>query len=202
MNYYFIILGFSFLLIGYFITRVIFDLLLRGFMPFIPSRPWVVEQLLDELELPKKDAVCLAFSTGRSGFFHALEKRYPKNRLLANEHAKFPFMLAKLQAIVRSTKIKFFYQRVHRVNVKEVDFIYCHLDPEYLRGMGKKFKFECKPDTIIVSTGFNISDLEPFKIISLEDRKSKFDWLSKNQKLFQLKSKKYKKENKAFFYRI
>lgn len=177
-------------------------MLLRGFMPFIPSRPWVVEQLLDELELPKEDAICIAFSTGRSGFFHALERRYPKIKLFANEHAKFPFVLAKLQAMVRSTGIKIFYERVHRVNVKDADFIYCHLDPEYLRGMGKKFKFECKPDTIIVSTGFSISDLEPFKIVPIKDRRGKFDWLSKNQKLFQLKSKKYKKENKAFFYRI
>ena len=202
MNYYLTMFGTIFLIIGYFLTKIIFDLLLRGFTPFIPSRPWVVQELLNELDLPKEDAVCLAFSTGRSGFLHALEKEYPKIKLLANEHAMFPFLVSKLQALTRSTRIKIFHERIHRVNVKAVDFIYCHLNPEDLRGMGKKFKFECKPNTIIVSTGFNIPDLEPFKIIPLEDKKGKYNWLSKNQKLFQLKSKKYKKENKAFFYRI
>jgi hypothetical protein len=202
MNYYYTGIGTVLLIIGYFLTKLIFDLLLRGFAPFIPSRPWVVQELLAELELPKEDAVCLAFSTGRSGFFHALEKKYPRINLLAYEHAKFPFFVAKIQAIIRSTRIKIFYEKIHRVNVKAVDFIYCHLDPDDLRGLGKKFKFECRPDTIIVSTGFNIPDLEPFKIVPLEDQKGKYAWLSKNQKLFQLKSKKYKKENKAFFYRI
>jgi hypothetical protein len=202
MNYYLISIGAVFLAIGYFLTKIIFDILLRGFAPLIPSRPWVVQELLAELELPKENAVCLAFSTGRSGFFYALEKKYPGIKLLANEHAKFPYLVSKLQTIIRPTKIKIIHERIHRVNVKEADFIYCHLDPEDLRGMGKKFKFECRPDTIIISTGFNIPDLEPFKIVPLEDRKGKYDWLSRNQKLFQLKSKKYKKENKAFFYRV
>ena len=41
--------------VSYFITIIIFDLLLRGFAPFLPSRPWVVEKLLGEIDIKKKN---------------------------------------------------------------------------------------------------------------------------------------------------
>jgi hypothetical protein len=91
---------------------------------------------------------------------------------------------------------------VYRVDVKDFDLIYCHLNPDELRDLGSKFKFECRPGTIIISTGFNIPYLNPSKVVPLEDRKGRLDFLSKNQKLFQSKAKKYKKEKKAYFYEI
>lgn len=198
----YIIPGAIIITIVYFTTRFLFDILLRGFLPFISSRPWVVEQIINEFKLTEGRQNCIAFSTGRSGLFHALEHKYPQAKLTAIEHSLFPFLVSWAQTIIRQTSIKVKYEKIHRVNVKEADIIYCHLYPDDLRGMGKKFKFECQPDTIIISTGFNITDLSLNKAISLEDRRGKLDWLSKNQKLFQRKSKKFKKENKAFFYKI
>ncbi len=197
-----IIPGAIIITIVYFTARFLFDILLRGFLPFIPSRPWVVEQIINEFELPEGKQNCIAFSTGRSGFFHALERKYPQAKLTAIEPNLFPFLVSWAQTLVRETKINVVRKEVHRVNVRDADFIYCHLYPDDLRGMGKKFKFECRPDTIIISTGFNIMNLSLDKGIPLEDRRGKLDWLSKNQKLFQRKSKKFKKENKAFFYKI
>jgi len=198
----YIIPGAIIITIVYFTTRFLFDLLLRGFLPFIPSRPWVVEQIINEFELAEGKQNCIAFSTGRSGFFHALERKYPQAKLTAIEPNLFPFLVSWAQTLVRETKINVVRKEVHRVNVKDTDFVYCHLYPDELRGMGKKLKFECRPDTIIISTGFNIMNLNLDKAIPLEDRRGKLDWLSKNQKLFQRKSKKFKKESKAFFYKI
>lgn len=188
---------------SYFVVVFIFDLLLRGFHPFIPSRPWVVEQLMAEIELRENRALnILAFSSGRSGFFYSLEKKYPKAKLVAYEHSFFPFLVAKVQSFIRQTDIKVKKSMVHRVDVSDVDFIYCHLNPDQMRDLGKKFKFECRQGTKIVSTGFNIPFLEPAKIIELPDKVGRFNFLSKNQKLFQSKSKKFKKEDKAYFYEI
>ncbi|MCK5211308.1 hypothetical protein KAJ89_01275 [Candidatus Parcubacteria bacterium] len=198
----YIIPGVIVIVIVYFTARFLFDILLRGFLPFIPSRPWVVEQIINEFDLPVGKQNCIAFSTGRSGFFHALERKYPQAKLTAIEPNLFPFLVSWVQTLVRETKINVVREEVFRVNVRDADFVYCHLYPNDLRGMGKKFKFECRPDTIIVSTGFNIMNLNLDKAIPLEDRRGKLDWLSKNQKLFQRKSKKFKKENKAFFYKI
>lgn len=188
--------------IVYLITILIFDILLRGFTPFMPSRPWVVEQLMSDLHIRQAKPKFLAFGSGRSGFFHALEKKYPEASLIGIQINLFPYLVAKIQLFLRSTKIKARRQEIHHVDVSDVDFIYCHLYPNNMEGLGSKLKFECKAGTQIISTGFNIPFLDPTKIIDLPDRKGRLDWLSKNQKLFQRKSKKFKKEKKAYFYEI
>lgn len=200
VNY--IIPGIFFIIISYFIIIFIFDLLLRGFVPFIPSRPWVVDHLLEEIKLNQENPKLLALSTGRSGFFHALEKKYPKAILVGVETSLFPYLIGRAQLLIRRSKITVKYSEIYRFDVSDKDFIYSHLYPDDMEGLGRKLKFECKPGTIIVSTGFNIPHLIPSKIVELPDRKAKFDFFSKNQKLFQRKSKKYKKEKKAYFYEI
>ena len=188
---------------GYFILVFVFDLLLRGFYPFIPSRPWVVEQLMTEIKLREnKEIKILAFSSGRSGFFHSLGVKYPKAELFGYEHSLFPFLVARVQGFIRRTKITVKKSLIHRVEVSNVDFIYCHLNPDQMRDLGKKLKFECRQGTKIVSTGFNIPFLEPVKIIELPDKVGRFNFLSRNQNLFQSKRKKFKKEKKAYFYEI
>ena len=186
----------------YFLTRFSFALLLRGFVPMLPSRPWVVEEIMSELELKNDTPVIVAFSSGRSGLIHALEKKYPQAVLTGVEPHFFSYVVARVQTYLRFTRIKVIRQPVHRVDVKQADLVYSHLYPDDMRGLGKKLKFECRPDTIVVSTGFNIPDLAPAKIVDLPDRRGRLDWLSKNQKLFQRKSKKFKKEKKAFYYVI
>lgn len=186
----------------YFITIVVFDLLLRGFAPFLPSRPWVVEALLREITIKKENPKFVAFSTGRSGFFHALEKKYPNAELVAVEPSFFPFIISKAQGFIRRTKMKVVYQEIHRVYVKDADLIYSHLNPDGIRQVDSKFKFECKPGALVISTGFNMPALKAKKEVSLEDRKGRLDFLSKNQKLFQRSGQKFKKEKKAYFYEI
>jgi hypothetical protein len=201
---YLIYLLYGLILVGiiYLITTFLFDLLLRGFIPLIASRPWVIEQILSEIDIPQKHPVLLAFSTGRSGVFHGLEEKYPEAELIGIESTLFPYLVSKVQTLIRKTRIKIIRQPINHVDIKKADFIYCHLDPDELRFLSAKFKFECRPGTQIVSTGFNIPYLNPKKIIDLPDRKGKLDWLSKNQKLFHSKQKKYLKENKAYLYLI
>ncbi len=186
----------------YFITVFIFDLLLRGFAPFIPSRPWVIDEIMSELELGNKNKKFIALSTGRSGFMYALEKKYPEAEIIGIEPSFFPFLVSKLQVFLRHTNIKVYFKKIRYVDVRNADFVYSHLYPDKMEGLGPKLKFECKTGAKVVSTGFNIAHLKSYKIVELTDRKGRLDFLSKNQKLFQRRSKKYKKEKKAFFYEI
>ena len=199
---YYILYGAPVLIGGYFLVIFIFDILLRGFVPFITSRPWVVEQIMEELSIPQKNPNMIALSSGRSGVFRTLEKKYPGGEMTGVETDLFPYLVSKIQAALRRTRIKVIKSEIHRVDVRQADLIYSHLYPDKLPGLGAKLKFECRPGTQIISTGFNIPHLEPKKVVDLPDRKGRLDWLSKNQNLFQRKSRKYKKEKKAYFYEI
>ena len=168
----------------------------------MPSRRWVVKQIMGELDIAQKNPKFIALSSGRSGFFRALELKYKNAEFLGVEPYFFSFLVAKAQKIIRRSSMKIIHEEIYHVNYYDADFIYCHLYPDQMDALGPKLKFECKSGTQIVSTGFNIMYLKPKKIVELPDHKGRLDWLSKNQKLFQLKNKKHKKEKKAYFYEI
>jgi hypothetical protein len=190
-------------ILGYAGSSFLFALLFRGFHPFIKSRPWVVEQILSEMRpLKQEEPVIYAFSSGRSGFVPALQAKYPSAKFVGFETDFYPYMVAKTQAFIRRTGLEIHMMPIHRVDVKRANLIYSHLYPEKMEGLGNKLRFECRSGTKVVSTGFHIPFLDPLKIISFIDRKSRWDILAKNQNIFQSKRKKSKKENKAFFYEI
>lgn len=190
------------MMVVFFLTSFFFDLLLRGFHPFIPSRPWVVAQIMAELKLPPHISKIYGFSSGRSGFLRALEKKYPNAELVGFETKFFPFLVARVQLMLRRTRIKVRWSKIHHIDVRGVDFIYCHLYPDDMKDLGRKLKFEARRGTQIVSTGFHIPHLPFYKEVDLPDQKGRLDFLSKNQNFFQSKHTKHRKQKKAYFYEI
>jgi hypothetical protein len=199
---YFGILVVLFIIVVNLITRFLFELLLRGFVPFLPSRPWVVNQILNELVIRRERPVCIALSCGRSGFFYALKKRQPEAVLIGIQPKLFQYVVAKIQIWIRRRDIKIIHEPIRRANVKDADFIYCHLYPDAMEGLGEKLKFECRTGTQIVSTGFNIPHLEPTKVIDLFDEEGRYNFLLKNRSISQPSRKKWRKEKRAYFYEI
>ncbi|MDA3840491.1 MAG: hypothetical protein PF572_05340 [Patescibacteria group bacterium] len=195
----------GFAVVIYYISIVVFDFVLRGFVPFIASRPWVVNQVNDHLKklkinnLPKFKA--LSLGSGRSGFFASLEERYPEAGLEGHEKGFLYFSLSWLQAFLRRSHIKVRRSRhFHRVTVSDADLIYCYAPSlETIKELGDKFKFECKPGTIILSNGFVVPFLEVKDIIELSDSKGRYSYLSKNRFLLK-KNKRANKENKVYVY--
>ena len=202
-----LVVGVTIISSGYILVKLFFDILLRGFAPIISSRPWVVEVTLNNLKL-KKYSLVYGLGSGRSGFLHEFKKMYPQTEVIAIEHDRFPYLVAKVQIIVRwlffhSAKIKVIRAPIYKIEISQADFVYCHLYPDHMAGLGKKLRFEVRPGTPIVSNGFLIPDLEPKKIVTLPERKGRLAWLSRDKGLlFKSKRKKSKKENKVFFYEI
>ncbi len=186
----------------YFVTIFIFSVLLRGFAPFISSRPWVIKQILDEIEL-KSNSIIYSFGSGKSGFLYAIGKKYPDSILIGVEWLILPFISSKIQVFLRKEKIKVLFKRnLREVDIKRANLIYCYLDVDILKDLAKKFKFECRSGTKIISNGFVIPGLEPIKVLELTEKKGRFGFLLKNRRLWLPKRKRSKKENKVYFYEI
>lgn len=196
-----------FLAVLYYAVILIFDFILRGFVPFITSRPWVVEQLNKHLEKLKinnyPNFKAISLGSGRSGFFASLEKKYPNAVFEGYEKGILLYVLSKIQAIVRMTKIKVKRNsHFHRIDVRNADLIYCYVSSsKALRELGDKFKFECRPGTIIFSNGFVIPFLEAKETIELSEANGRYSFLSKNRFLLK-KNKRANKENRVYLYII
>lgn len=194
-----------FVLVSAFITKQLFNFLLRGFAPFIPSRPWVVDQLMQEVvKLPlRKGFNMVSIGSGRSGLSHGIEKAYPDARIVGIEDTWLSFLLSKLQVYLQRTDIIVKMNKdPYFVHVSDKDLIYLKLDVDDLREIDRKLRFECKTGTVIISNGFVIPNFIPFRIVKLDDRKGRFAFLGRDRELFPRKRKKHKKENKFYFYEI
>ncbi len=191
--------------ISAFFTKQIFNFLLRGFAPFIPSRPWVVDQLMQEVvKLPlKKQFNMVSIGSGRSGLSHGIEKAYPDARIVGVEDSVLSYFLSKLQVFVQGSNIMVKMNKdSYNVNVSDKDLVYLKLDIDDLREIDRKLKFECKTGVIIISNGFVIPGFTPIRVVKLDDRKGRFSFLGRNREFFTKKRKKHKKENKFYFYEI
>jgi hypothetical protein len=201
-----ILIGITAFSTGYLLVLLTFDVLLRGFAPFIPSRPWVIDKILNNLKLKHYQRL-YAFGAGRSGFLYEFQNLFPETEIVGIEYMRFPYLVAKTQLFLRrilmlKTNIRVIYSKIRDVDISGAEIIYSHLYPEHMEGLGQKLKFECQPGTIIISNGFIIPGLETNKMVTLDERKGRFAWLSKNRELFKSRRKKSVKENKVYFYEI
>jgi len=202
-----IIKGILFLIFTYFFTRIIFDIILRGFTPLISSRPWVIKKIIEEIgefKLDSKPVIYIyALSCGKSGFLNGIGKKYPQAKLIGVEYSLLPYIVAKIQVFLKRSKIKVLYKKdLYKFDISNADLIYCYLNIKILRNLPKKFKFECKQGTIIISNGIVIPNFKIKKSIELINKKRRFVFFSKHKKIWSSKMKEEKRVNKVYFYKI
>lgn len=194
----------SFWVVSFVVIKLIFGLIFRGFAPFASSRPWVVEQVINEIKglHMSTSPTVISLGSGRSGMISAIQKIYPSGNYTGVELDIWSFINSKVQVFLQNKKIQVLKQDLDRVDVSQADLIYCYLDVLTLRGLERKFKFECHPGAIIVSNGFVIPNLIPLKEAKIIKRKERFSFLPKGGAMWSSKAKKSKKEDKLFFYVI
>jgi hypothetical protein len=187
------------------LIKFVFDVLLRGFAPFIISRPWAVKSLVEETLKEKihENPVIYSLSCGKSGYLSAIGEVFPAAELIGVEHDIMPYYLEKIQLFFKRSRIKtFFHKHLYNLDVSRADLIYCYLDVEILRDLPKKLKFECKPGTIIISNGYPIPGLFEKRMVEIESQERRMGFLSKRKKMFKSKSKEGNRANLFYVYEI
>jgi hypothetical protein len=191
--------------IFYLLIKLLFDLLLRGFAPIISSRPWVIEGLIEELKkekIPEKPTI-YSLSCGKSGFLYFVGREYPGATLVGVEQSFKLYLVAKLQSIVRFLGINVIYEKkLHRLNFKDADIIYCYLSATDIRELPNKFKFECKQGTIIISVGIPIPGIPEKRTVSISGQSGRFFFLSTKIQSENSKPKDAKRAHYIYFYQI
>lgn len=202
MNTYYLVLGGAVgLFLLYAITKLLFDFLLRGFAPFISSRPWAVSCLIEELdkEKIKFNPVIYSLSCGKSGFLYEIGKHLPGATLIGVETNKLAYILERAQLFLRRTRIKAIFEpRIYKIDVGDADLIYCYLDIDELRDLPKKLKFECKQGTVIISNGFPIPMMQERRVVEISDQQRKFNFFNRKK----AKASENKRSNSVYFYQI
>lgn len=188
----------------YLFIKLLFDLLLRGFAPLVSSRPWVIEGLIEELKKEdiKEKPTIYSLSCGKSGFLYFVGREYPGAALVGVEQGLKPYLVAKIQSAIRRLGIKVIHQpKLHRLDFRDADIIYCYLSVTEIRDLPNKFRFECKPGTIIISVGMPIPGIPEKRTISISGQAGRFFFLSTKIDN-ESKLKDSKRAHYIYFYEI
>ncbi len=146
-----------------------FNIIFRGFAPFISTKGKVIVKILDEIDYNNGNTNVYELGCGKAGFLRALEEKKPEWKYIGVENSSLPWLIAKIQTSLNHSKIKILKKNLFHVNLADADLIYCYLNIEMMKKLEKKFKQECKSGTRIISYSFTMPNLEPEKIVKMEN---------------------------------
>ncbi len=147
-----------------FVTTQMYNVVFRGFAPFISTKFSAILAILKELNLSGKETV-YELGAGKAGFLRAVEQKFKNEKLVGVEYSWWPYVLAKMQIVITGSKIQMIRKNIFKISLKEADVIYCFLIPETMKRLKEKFKKECRPGTLVVSYRFSIAGLDPERVI-------------------------------------
>ncbi|MEI8361286.1 MAG: hypothetical protein WCG01_04105 [bacterium] len=171
-KYYLIALGLATL---YLFTKIAKIYLFSGFAPFVNMRRSQAQAVIGELFKEKmvEDPVVYSLGSGQFGFLSVLQENMPKARLVGVENNLRLYIIEKLQLLSKFSPIQLKAQkRIYSLKFDDIDLIYCDLSLEDLTELPLKFKYECRPGTIILSMGTPIPNLEEKRGFDLPPVKS------------------------------
>jgi hypothetical protein len=137
--------------------------LFHGFAPFINIRKSQAQAIISELSKEKlvSDPLIFSLGSGSAGFLAVAANNLPAAKLQGFQSRIGLYLIEKIQLLTRFSKIALkFTRRIYQVRLNEADLIYCDLSIDDLAQLPRKFKYECRPGTIVLSIGNPIPNLE------------------------------------------
>ena len=92
-----------------------------------------------------------------------------KIKAIGFEFSPLVWILAKMKNFInRGRNVKVYYRNYNNHDYRDADIIFMFLLPKRVKTLTDKLKKECRKNTIIISAGFKIEDMEPYDIIERE----------------------------------
>lgn len=173
-----------------------------GFAPFFPSHPEKVELILKNVRIDN-DKTIYSLGHGRSGFLRAVEKKYPKAKLIGVEDDLGHCLIARLQAFLQHSRIEIRHSDYYRADISDANIVYCYLDIPVLRNLYKKLRVESRAGAVIISSGFVVPYFRHPKILKTEKTKHWFDFIAgKHEKVLTEKQKEHRPDQNVYIYEV
>ena len=143
-----------------------YNMIFRGYAPFLATKSVALRRLLSELRI-KKDAKVYELGAGRAGFLRMLRKQYSEARLTGVEYSFFPWLIGKLQSALTNSRIELLRKNIFKADLKNADLVYCYLNVGTMNKLEEKFGHELREGVQVVSYQFPLPSKEPEKVIDL-----------------------------------
>ncbi|OIO07521.1 hypothetical protein COX68_01265 [Candidatus Falkowbacteria bacterium CG_4_10_14_0_2_um_filter_41_15] len=140
------------------------NIVFRGFAPFVKANQEVIDIIIDNIK-PTKGQVIYELGAGTANFLRGLEAKYPEAKLIGIENSFYPYLLAKAKLRKLQSRIDLRRENLYKTDLHGASFIYCYLIPTMMPKLSEKIQKECRPGTIVISYIFSIPNLPIHKTI-------------------------------------
>lgn len=168
---WFLLLGsIVFLAVLVFLAEEFFNLLFRGYAPFISTKNKVLDEAVKQfqaLNLPA-GAKIYELGCGQAGFLRRLEKSAKsKYTLIGVEILAAVYLLAKAQLAMVGSKIKLRHKNFLKMSLTSGDCFYCYLGESLTARLSLKLQKEARPGSYLISNQFHLPGYEPIKEVQI-----------------------------------
>jgi len=153
--------------------EMFFNIIFRGFAPFISSKSEVVKKVLDSVDLVQINKI-YELGSGRAGFLKAARTKFSNVNLIGIENSFWPYFISCIQSACQGLRIEFKKKNLFKIDVGEADLIYCYLNQKMMNKLAKKFRAECRAGATIVSYKFSLPNWTAEKILEANGEKIYF----------------------------
>lgn len=162
------------LFLAWFVFFVVqaYNIVFRGYAPFVATKSKVIKRIVEELNITD-DTVVYELGAGQAGFLRAVRKAHPKVKLVGYEYSFLPLFIAQIQNWLTGSKLILKKKNIMNVRLDKADIIYCYLNTDTMAKLESKFKIECQPGTRIVSYMFPLPNETAEKVLKWDNKPDK-----------------------------
>jgi len=146
-----------------------FNIIFKGYAPFISTDHETIKKIIAELEIPAKPII-YELGCGRARFLKIAERNFPQAKLIGIENLATLYLINKIRLVLVRSRVNLLRSDFFKINLQDADLIYCYLNNATMQSLGEKFKQECRPGMQIVSRSFPIPQFSAEKVIRIKNK--------------------------------
>lgn len=127
-------------------------------------------EALSEILIGYESPHFLDLGCGLGGTLRHLAPRHPGGRLHGVESAPLPFLISRLR-LARWDNAHVRLGNLWQEDLERFDVVYAFLSPEPMSGLWRKAQNEMRTGTLLVSNSFEVPDVAPTQVLSLNDKR-------------------------------
>jgi trans-aconitate methyltransferase len=144
----------------------IYNLIFRGYAPFVATNKRVRTRILEEVKL-EESATVIELGAGKAGFLKGVREKYKNAKLVGVEISFVPWLIGKMQSALSGSRIEFKKENIFKTDIHEADLIYCYLNIKTMAKLEEKFSKELKTGARVISNQFHLPNKNEEKMIDM-----------------------------------
>lgn len=107
--------------------------------------------------------------SGLGGVPFYLEPRFPQGRLFGTEIAPAPWLVSRVRAWLKRSRVKFTRCDYARLNLADFDVVFAFLSPVAMPGLWQQAQAQMRSGSLFVSLSFAVNARQPDHVMNLAE---------------------------------